>query len=172
MTWRKSCDAQKFFAEFFWRKIPRIGNKRGWHCASDHCVNLSNADLEQILGFFPDDLEQVYDSVTKHKIASEEATPKLIKDWLEQRKVVSQSFCACCLLWKQWSLKNLTVLWDKCGGSCVVDFSYMSKLANISKLIFELSELIYLCCDKFFKRMKEGVWQISETIFMKWSSWV
>ena len=44
------------------------------------------------MGIFPDDLEQVYDNVTEHKIASEEVTSKLIKDWLEQRKVVSQSF--------------------------------------------------------------------------------
>ena len=44
------------------------------------------------MGIFPDDLEQVYDNVTEHKITSEEVTPKLIKDWLEQRKVVSQSF--------------------------------------------------------------------------------
>ena len=41
------------------------------------------------MGIFPDDLEQVYDNMTEHKIVSEEATPKLIKDWLEQRKVVS-----------------------------------------------------------------------------------
>ena len=46
------------------------------------------------MGIFPDDLEQVYDNVTEHKIVSEEVTPKLIKDWLEQRKVVSQSFYA------------------------------------------------------------------------------
>ena len=45
------------------------------------------------MSIFPDDLEQVYDNVTEHKIVSEEVTPKLIKDWLEQRKVVSQSFC-------------------------------------------------------------------------------
>ena len=44
------------------------------------------------MGIFPDELEQVYDNVTEHKIASEEVTRKLIKDWLEQRKVVSQSF--------------------------------------------------------------------------------
>ena len=44
------------------------------------------------MGIFPDDLEQVYVNVTEHKIASEEMTPKLIKDWPEQRKVVSQSF--------------------------------------------------------------------------------
>ena len=44
------------------------------------------------MGIFPDDLEQVYDNVTKHKIASEEVTPKLIKDWLAKRKVVFESF--------------------------------------------------------------------------------
>ena len=43
------------------------------------------------MGIFPDDLEQVIDNVTEHKIASDEVTPKLIKDWLEQRKVISQS---------------------------------------------------------------------------------
>ena len=37
-------------------------------------------------------LRTSYDNVTEHKIASDEVTPKLIKDWLEQRKVVSQSF--------------------------------------------------------------------------------
>ena len=46
------------------------------------------------MGIFPDDLEQVYDNVTEHKIVSEEVTPKLIKDWLEQRNMVSQSFYA------------------------------------------------------------------------------
>ena len=44
------------------------------------------------MGIFPDDLEQVYDNLTGHKTASEEVTPKLIKDCLEQHKVVSQSF--------------------------------------------------------------------------------
>ena len=44
------------------------------------------------MGIFPDDVQQVYDNVTERKIASEEVTSKLIKDWLEQRKVVSQSF--------------------------------------------------------------------------------
>ena len=46
-------------------------------------------------GIFPDDLEQVYDKVTEHKLRQtglEEASPKLIKDWLEQHQVVSQSF--------------------------------------------------------------------------------
>ena len=40
----------------------------------------------------PGDLEKVYDNVTEHKLRQtrlEQATPKLIKDWLEQRKVVS-----------------------------------------------------------------------------------
>ena len=46
------------------------------------------------MGIFPDDLEQVYDNVTEPKIVSEEVTPKLIKDWLEQRNVVSQPFYA------------------------------------------------------------------------------
>ena len=48
------------------------------------------------MGTFPDDLEQVYDIVIEHKwrhTGLEEATPKLIKDWLEQHKVVSPSFC-------------------------------------------------------------------------------
>ena len=44
------------------------------------------------MGIFPDDVQQIYDNVTERKIASEEVTSKLIKDWLEQRKVVSQSF--------------------------------------------------------------------------------
>ena len=44
------------------------------------------------MGIFPDNLEQVYDNVTKHKIALDEVTPKLIKDWLAKRKVVSESF--------------------------------------------------------------------------------
>ena len=44
------------------------------------------------MGVLPYDLEQVCDNVTEHKIESEEVTPKLIKDWLEQCKVVSQSF--------------------------------------------------------------------------------
>ena len=44
------------------------------------------------MGIFPDYLEQVIDNVTEHKIASDKVTPKLIKDWLEQRKVVSLSF--------------------------------------------------------------------------------
>ena len=43
------------------------------------------------MGIFAEDLEQVYDNVIEHKIVSEEVTPKLIKHWLEQRKVVSQS---------------------------------------------------------------------------------
>ena len=45
------------------------------------------------MGIFPDALEQVYDIAIEHKLrqtALEEVTPKLIKDWLEQRKVVSQ----------------------------------------------------------------------------------
>ena len=48
------------------------------------------------MGIFPDDLEQVYDIVTEHKLrqtGQEGATLKLIKNWLEQFKVVSQSFC-------------------------------------------------------------------------------
>ena len=47
------------------------------------------------MGIFPHDLEQVYDIVTEQELRqtrSEEATPKFIKDWLEQRKVASQSF--------------------------------------------------------------------------------
>ena len=47
------------------------------------------------MGIFPDYLERVYDLVIKHKLCQtglEEATPKLNKDWLEQHKVVSQSF--------------------------------------------------------------------------------
>ena len=47
------------------------------------------------MGIFPHDLEQVYDIVTEQELrqtGSEEATPKFIKDWLEQRKVASQSF--------------------------------------------------------------------------------
>ena len=44
------------------------------------------------IGIFPDDLEQVYENATEHKTASEEVTPKLIKDWLEQCKMVFQSF--------------------------------------------------------------------------------
>ena len=47
------------------------------------------------MGIFPDDLKQVYDNVAEHKLRQtmpEETTPKLIKDWLEERKVVSQSF--------------------------------------------------------------------------------
>ena len=44
------------------------------------------------MGIVPDDLEQIYDNVTEHEIASQEVTSKLIKDWLEQCKVVSQSF--------------------------------------------------------------------------------
>ena len=44
------------------------------------------------MGAFPDDLEQVYDNVTGHKLRQtglEEATQKLIKDWLKQCKEVS-----------------------------------------------------------------------------------
>ena len=40
------------------------------------------------MDIFSDDLEQVYDIVTKHKLRQtgiEEATLKLMKDWLEQR---------------------------------------------------------------------------------------
>ena len=47
------------------------------------------------MGIFPDDLEGVYDLVIKQTLRQtglEEASPKLIKYWLEQRKVVSQSF--------------------------------------------------------------------------------
>ena len=47
------------------------------------------------MGIFPDDLEQVYDLVIKLKLRQTwlaEASPKLIKCWLEQHKVVSQSF--------------------------------------------------------------------------------
>ena len=44
------------------------------------------------MGIFPDDLEQVYDNVTEHKTTSEDVTLNLIKDWLDQRKLVSQSF--------------------------------------------------------------------------------
>ena len=46
------------------------------------------------MGIFPDGLEQVYDIVTEHKIVPEEVMSKLIKDWLEQRKMISQSFYA------------------------------------------------------------------------------
>ena len=41
------------------------------------------------MGIFLDDLEQVYN---RTQIAPEEVTPKLIKDWLEQRNMVSQTF--------------------------------------------------------------------------------
>ena len=44
------------------------------------------------MGIFPDDLEQVYDLVIKLKLRQTglaEASPKLIKCWLEQHKVVS-----------------------------------------------------------------------------------
>ena len=47
------------------------------------------------MSIFPGGLEQVYDIMTEHKLPQtglEEATAKLIKDWLEQRKVVSQLF--------------------------------------------------------------------------------
>ena len=47
------------------------------------------------MSIFPDDLQQVYDMVIEHKLRQtglEKATPKLIKDWLEQCKVVSRSF--------------------------------------------------------------------------------
>ena len=44
------------------------------------------------MDIFPDDLEQVYDNVTEHKTTSEDVTLNLIKDWLDQRKLVSQSF--------------------------------------------------------------------------------
>ena len=45
------------------------------------------------MGIFSDDLEQVYGIVIKHKLHQtglQEA--KLIKDWLEHPKMVSQSF--------------------------------------------------------------------------------
>ena len=69
------------------------------------------------MGIVPDDLDQVYDIVMEHKLrqtGSEEATQKLIKDWLEQDKMLSQSFLVSSgvafpgnnNLWK-----NLTVLW-------------------------------------------------------------
>ena len=47
------------------------------------------------MGIFPDDLEQVHDNVTEHKLHQtglEKATPELIKEWVGQRKVVSQLF--------------------------------------------------------------------------------
>lgn len=47
------------------------------------------------MGIVPDDLEQIYDIVMEQKLrqtGSEEATQKLIKDWLEQDKMLSQSF--------------------------------------------------------------------------------
>ena len=43
----------------------------------------------------PDDLKQVYDIMIEHKFRQtglEEATLKLIKDWLEQCKAASPSF--------------------------------------------------------------------------------
>ena len=46
------------------------------------------------MSIFPDDLDQVYDNVKKrklHQTGLEEVTLKLIKDWLEQCKEVSQS---------------------------------------------------------------------------------
>ena len=69
------------------------------------------------MGIVPDDLDQVYDIVMEHKLrqtGSEEVTQKLIKDWLEQDKMLSQSFLVSSgvafpgnnNLWK-----NLTVLW-------------------------------------------------------------
>ena len=65
------------------------------------------------MGIFPDNLEQVYDNVAEHKIASDEMTPKLIEDWLEKRKVVFPVILCQFRnnLWKQWSIKNLTVVW-------------------------------------------------------------
>ena len=48
MTWCKSCETHNLFAEYFWCKMTRIDNKRGWHCASNHCINLSNADSGQV----------------------------------------------------------------------------------------------------------------------------
>ena len=41
----------------------------------------------------------------------------------------------------------------------------MSKLANISKPIFTLSELRYLCCDKFFKRMEKAFRKFKRQFF-------
>ena len=48
------------------------------------------------MGIFSDDFEPVYDIVIEHKLRQtvlEEANPKLIKDCLKQRKVISQSLC-------------------------------------------------------------------------------
>ena len=45
------------------------------------------------MGIFPYDVEQVYANVIEHKLCQtglEKVFSKLIKDWLEQRKVVSQ----------------------------------------------------------------------------------
>ena len=120
MSWRKSCEAHKFFTECFWRKMPRTGNKRGWHCASNHYVNLSNADSEQVfvknIGqklYFPS-WEYIQTCLKLNKKGAWTAggvhgylswwlrtslwqhdrtqIAKLIKDWPKQRKVVSQSF--------------------------------------------------------------------------------
>ena len=48
------------------------------------------------MDIFPDDLGQVYDNVRGHKLrwtGLEQTTTKLIEDWLEQCKEVSQSYC-------------------------------------------------------------------------------
>ena len=58
------------------------------------------------MGIFLEDLEQGYDIAIEHKLRQtglEEITPKLIKDWLEQCKVVSQSFCQ---FWSSLLLKQ------------------------------------------------------------------
>ena len=58
-------------------------------------LNSTGKKLERREDIFPDDLEQVYGIVIKRKLrqtGQEETTPKLIKVWLGQHKVVFQSF--------------------------------------------------------------------------------
>ena len=134
------------------------------------------------MGIFPDDLEQVYDNVTEHKLHKTGGLQNSSKtDWLEQCKVVPIILCQFwnSLLWKQWFVKNLTVLnvllnalgSDKYGGSCVIKTSLMSTFCMCQNWgIFQNRFLHYLnwhisAVTNSFWAVKKSIWKISTTIF-------
>ena len=106
--WHGSSLCQKHFTKTIlytsWKYFPT--------CSTQPEINLN--DWWVSMGIFPDDLEQVYDNVTEHKLHKTGGLQNSSKtDWLEQCKVVPIILCQFwnCLLWKQWFVKNLTVLW-------------------------------------------------------------
>ena len=127
------------------------------------------------MDIFPDDLGQVYDNVRGHKLrwtGLEQTTTKIIKDWLEQCKEVSQSYClssgvAFCgnnLCEKSYCFVKALGL-DECCSSCLVNTSLIQIFSDVLEQrygeyvktdFFTLSEMTYLCFDKHFLS-KKGV---------------